>query len=322
MTRALRNNRLGEAARRLSPLVSSTQRRTVVVAPASDSAGTALQPLLLDPVAGRSGSTLVMKLLGTSDAIVFDRVEPFENRYIAYLCHLVGRIDAEPSAGWGMDALLNGPADRLETFPFRPGSLDKAEFSARLLHHGWTALAESFSSVSGTAKRFYAEKTYGDHAERMRRAGTEPRMINLVRDPRDIVSSVRAFDAKRGYHGFGRAEGQSDRAYLTAFLEAIRTNLDRMQRRAAEFDHVWLRYEDVVTDLDGTARRLSDWLAVELDPAAGAPAGRAYRRHATTTTPEESIGRWRNDLSDDDLEEVERVLGDRLRTHGYDAGTG
>lgn len=60
-----------------------------------------LQPVLAAGGSGRSGSTLLMALLGSSDAIAFDRVYPFETRYLTYLSqHALlltgGWVDPDP----------------------------------------------------------------------------------------------------------------------------------------------------------------------------------------------------------------------------------
>ena len=45
-------------------------------------------------------------------------------------------------------------------------------------------------------------------------AGIPVRAIDLVRDPRDIFTSILDFDERRGFFGFGRQPGQSDLDYV------------------------------------------------------------------------------------------------------------
>ena len=54
-----------------------------------------LNPLLILDLGGRSGSTLLMQLLGTSPQIAFDRVYPSEVRYLTYLLRWAKMLDQE-----------------------------------------------------------------------------------------------------------------------------------------------------------------------------------------------------------------------------------
>src|SRR5438045_1003360 len=49
-----------------------------------DFLGKYLTPILVAG-SGRSGTTMLMALLGTDPRVAFDRVYPFENRYLTYL---------------------------------------------------------------------------------------------------------------------------------------------------------------------------------------------------------------------------------------------
>jgi len=164
---------------------------------------------------------------------------------------------------------------------------------------------------------YYAEKTWADDLELLGRAGVEPRLINLVRDPRDVAASVRAFDEKRGHFGFGRLHDQTDAEFLAVLVGRMKQGLERMHRRAIRHDHAWVRYEDLVRDPDRVALRLSTWLGVELSADGGAPRGRDYRRHSTTKSQAASIGRWRKDLSSSDIAIIEMGLGGEMLRLGY-----
>ena len=54
----------------------------------------------------------------------------------------------------------------------------------------------------------------------------DSREVFLVRDFRDMVSSILAFNAKRGARGFGRAAAETDAGYVTAWSDGgYTTNL-------------------------------------------------------------------------------------------------
>jgi hypothetical protein len=74
-----------------------------------------------------------------------------------------------------------------------------------------------------------------------------------------------------------------------------------------------------VNDLPGTAERLGSWLGVELD-AKSVVRDKAYRaKHMTADSPEQSIGRWRNELEPEVAERFTNELGPELRAVGIEA---
>lgn len=317
---------------RIVPAIVTTQRlsrrslgpplrrkKHVPNVPASDIGPGPVQPLLVDPLVGRSGSTLLMSILATSPAIAFDRVHPYEHRYLTYLIRLVQNVDGTSLAppGWNMTQLLEGPLYQIGPIPFRPVSVDPADLAVRLTRHLWAAFTESILMPGKEPRRYYAEKTWGDALEVLAKAGINVKLINLVRDPRDVAASIRAFDDKRGYYGFGRQPGQSDVEYLDALVDRIKRSLQRMEQRAGCHEHAWVRYEDLVADPRRVVERLSSWLGVALDPGPAEPRGKNYRRHATTASPMASVGRWRNELSTSAVACIEGALGREMRRFEY-----
>ncbi len=283
---------------------------------AEPSAGGSLQPLLVDMIEGRVGSTLLMQLLGTSPDIVFDRVYPFENRYLHCLLSAVRHVDQplrdrpEPGAA----GVLDGSGGSL---PFVPLSLDPVQLRDGAVSALWAAFCAATEAFSGAPGRFYAEKALADDVDLLVRSGVAARVVHLVRDPRDVVASVRAFDAKRGYPGFGRRPGDDDAADLDRLLRGMRDRFDAFERRAGLVDSRLVRYEDLVRDLAGVAAELGTWLGAALDPAAVERGRAAMARHMTSADPESSIGRWRRDLDPADADRVVEVLGPAMRRHGY-----
>ena len=150
----------------------------------------------------------------------------------------------------------------------------------------------------------------------------EARIVHIVRDGRDVACSllekpwlrraqVRADDAGVPYGAYarfwveperrGEFETVSDtrraawvwRSYVTA-------------ARAAE-GTLEIRYEDLVTDPAGVASSLAAHLDVRAEPLAAA----LERAHAS------SVGRYRTELSAEQLEDVEEEAGALLRELGY-----
>jgi hypothetical protein len=152
----------------------------------------------------------------------------------------------------------------------------------------------------------------------------EARIVHIVRDGRDVACSL----LERGWLRAGR-DGADDAglpygreprfwvepARAAAFREA--TDARRAAwawrryvsaARAARAGVFELRYEHLAADPDATAAELGDYLGAPVVPLATAL--RAV--HAS------SVGRWRRDLSAEQLADVLDEAGDLLRELGYD----
>jgi hypothetical protein len=80
---------------------------------------------------------------------------------------------------------------------------------------------------------------------------------------------------------------------------------------------VLVRYEDLVGDFAGQADRLAGWLGLRFDTAAVLADYEQRRHHMTTRNADESVGRWRRDLSAENARKIWDVLGDELEPLGY-----
>jgi hypothetical protein len=150
------------------------------------------------------------------------------------------------------------------------------------------------------------------------------REVILVRDFRDRLSSVFAWNEKRGDHGFGHDERMSKADYLT---ERVRVDahelLDRWRRRG-QAAHL-VRYEDLMLEPRATLTALFEHLQVEADErtlddllAVATRPSELLDTHRTVADPAQTIGRWRRDLPDELAEQCNEVLADVLEAFGYD----
>src|SRR5262245_6681528 len=105
--------------------------------------GKALTPILVAG-SGRSGTTMLMELLGTDPRVAFDRVYPFENRYLSYFAKfalLSGRLgkgeEPEGTRSSAFDTDVIGPPPWPTVPP--PGVSFMALPPAELLRGMWTA---------------------------------------------------------------------------------------------------------------------------------------------------------------------------------------
>jgi len=78
-----------------------------------------------------------------------------------------------------------------------------------------------------------------------------------------------------------------------------------------------VRYEDFVTDPQAYASKLEDLLGTTLDPGALVADKAVLDQHMTSATVRQSIGRWRDDLSPEEVSFIETRLGANMREFGY-----
>ena len=145
------------------------------------------------------------------------------------------------------------------------------------------------------------------------------RNLFLLRDPRDEMASIKAFNAKRGYAAFNWQPDDDDLSYARKICADRRGFLQHLVGFEPSARRHFLRYEDLVRRPAEETRRLSDWLGVELDHA-GADADASIRAvHMTAPDASASVERWRTDLGGDVQALFRDELGDELERLGYAA---
>lgn len=265
---------------------------------------------------GRVGSTLVMQLLATSPRVVFDRVYPFgEYRYLSY-CMRMADVAARPH---------DPEADRVTPFffassdagqiPWAPAVLDRDRLRPRLLEGLWQSMSGAMRAENPGAA-WYAEKLVGS-VDDIVAAGIPCVVLDVVRDPRDVLASIRSFTA-RGVDGLDQRPGDDQESYLERFITDAAVKLATIAA-PCPCTRVVLRYEDFASDLDGVARTLGGLLGESFDAATVVAARGSYAHHVTTSSVEESIGRWRTDLTAADADRIWGRLESQLTQLGYPA---
>jgi Sulfotransferase family len=248
------------------------------------------------PLSGRTGTTLLMNLLGTSPAIAFDRRYPAEYRIASYIARMSQRMTEpfRPGAHVGVTDFFFGPQPAWGPLPFRSDAVDIETWQPRLLRAMWASASDALLAAQPSAT-WYAEKLAVPDAL-LTQAGVEVLTIDLVRDPRDVLASRRAFLA-------GGAAGWVSGAHDVAAELAAR--LDELDAHPADLR---LRYEDLACNLELTAGQLAERLGVQLAPSdVDRP-----EDHVTTASATASVGRWRSDLDAADaaaLSAIARRLG-------------
>jgi hypothetical protein len=315
-----------------APIASIRGRRT----PLRSSFEPRRSPLMVTTL-GRTGSMLLMRLLSAHPEVLVYRPHRFEQRIASYWADVLLSL-AEP-AGYIRQIApppdVDDPAWWLGRGAPVPWGLRDAPVQQWLGGDAVEDLAVSFQQrIEALYDRIVATTDTADapmFAEKcnLRAAGVlaelypESREIFLVRDFRDMVSSILSFNAQRGAAGFGRGGAASDADYVSS-LGGWATGLLCAWERRRDSAHL-VRYEDLVMDQERTLAGILDYLGID----SGSRTVAALRAgideqlpeladHATTDGPEASVGRWREDLTPDLAQRCERALAPALAAFGYD----
>jgi hypothetical protein len=265
---------------------------------------------------GRSGSTLLMQLLATSPDIVFDSRYPSQYRFLSYFARLAAMATEpfDPGRHPSTQEFFYGPGQVWGPVPFASEVIDVASLAPGMLAGLWVSFSDHLRARHPHV-RYYAEKLEVS-LPALCEAGIPVRIIDLVRDPRDVLASVRSFLA-RGGEGFGWRAGMTDDEHLDVFARSWALRVEAMRRVPEGVDRELVRYEDLAVDLPGAAREIGRWLGAELDAEAVQAARSELAHHVTTDSVEASIGRWRHDLTPAEVARVEEVTGPLLDELGY-----
>jgi LPS sulfotransferase NodH len=154
------------------------------------------------------------------------------------------------------------------------------------------------------------------------RAYPEAAVLHIIRDGRDVVCSLLERGWLREREGHDDA-GQPYGTHARAWVEPERRDEFTRAREATRAAWAWrryltaareapehtleIRYEEIATDPTAAAERIAGRL--DTDPEELAVALREVHSR--------SIGRWRRDLTPEQIEDVEREAGPLLRELGY-----
>lgn len=296
------------------------------------------RPLLVTTL-GRTGSSHLIALLGSHPGVVVYRPYELEARYISYwsqvflsLSHPKSwmvplQADDRSDPGWvfGSDK-LNLIHYRL--YPEMSGWF-QGEYGEALLAFCRQSLAQHYDQVARIrgkeGYRYYCEKFLpGRFTQSVRRLFPTSKEVLLVRDFRDMYCSIRGFNRKRGFDGFGREQFDDDADYIGSALKNGASQLvkDWEERR----DRACLvRYEDLILNPEAVLERVFAYLEVDSSPkmvakvmenARGSNVDR-QREHQTSANPTRSVGRYKTELSRQEREICESAFESSLLAFGY-----
>ena len=294
------------------------------------------QPILITTF-GRTGSMLLMRLLTSHPEIMSFKPYRFEQRITSYwidalltFADPVSYLRGVAPQGAVADQTWWVGRDAPMPSPLRDASLQEwfggeaVEALAEITQQRIDAAYERIASDLGAGpERLFAEKSNLRVSSVAAELYPHGRELFLVRDFRDMVCSVLAFNRKRGVSGFGRAKASSDADYVEQ-LGGWAESLARAWERRRERAHL-VRYEDLVLDPGPALARTLDYAGIDSSEQtiAGMVEGLADElpelgEHRTTDSPRSSVGRWRRDLDADVIAACERTFGPALELFGYE----
>ncbi|BBZ40924.1 sulfotransferase [Mycobacterium conspicuum] len=303
--------------------IRGTQRLTSAFTPS-------MQPIMVTS-AGRSGSTWLMRMLAQHPDVVVHEQFPYETFACSYWMHFI-QVLAAPGDNSQVESLhFWRDTRRIAPFPYffvDSSHMSKPTGAQATLDRWYSGQVEEFARVAQatvesfyracarenkrTTPAFFAEKVApAGHYWTMQQLYPRARQIFLVRDPRDYLASVLAFNARvrervggaalTGFDGFGREAVETDEEYV----EVIRTSMlsfVELWKRRSQYSAL-VRYEDLIRSPAEQVRAMLD--SLELDSSgdivdamvkAGNEATADVNAHRTSPDVSSSIGRWKRDL--------------------------
>lgn len=271
---------------------------------------------------GRAGTSLLMARLAGHPDILVAGEHPFEIKQIGYYAAAFNALTLPADRVRSTDPNTMLAKDKRFSIGSNPWAGDPALgpafaqfWNERLpdaLRHGFSAAIESFYDIVAaetgkTAARHFAEKIGSVDLAREGAAyffGGADEII-MIRDPRDVVCSSKHF-----WKRAAEASVKTLRGQYAGFL--------RPRREAGARQHV-VRYEDLVTAPDQTMAGVFRFLGLQPDGAARDARREAeiFAVHGTASSVQDSIGRWRRDLSDEEKDHANRELATLIERFGY-----
>lgn len=227
--------------------------------------------------APRSGTTLLMGLLGSFKNVAYVQKYPYEHRFAAYLASTYALLTSTkpgPSP-WQFEAEL--PNQRLTPFPFQGDDLSKAWYSGAFRDHMKAGLRASLEALAmgESAKRGYqgqsfwwAEKFPGRHESALVEIFQSFHLLSVVRNPLDIaLSRIRLASKKDGIwiHEGGPinlAETVDHEIHKVHDVAMAHQDVARRQSQP----HLLLRYENAVDDKAWALDQIATTFEFEIDP--------------------------------------------------------
>lgn len=193
------------------------------------------------------------------------------------------------------------------------------------------AAPPTIGSVLGTCFLLYAERqgkvrwgdkrpSHAQHLDAIFAMFPDAQFVNVVRDPRATVASVR----KIGWYGGDLVAG-------TDLWERSIRAVDRWRPRLAPDQLFELQYEELVAEPRESLERVADFLGLAREHVddmllfhekSDVPKDRTFHPRVSTPVTTEAVRAWEDVLTAEEAAFVEHVLAAEMRRYGYPPSAG
>jgi hypothetical protein len=256
----------------------------------------------------RSGTTMLRLMLNRHSRLCV----PPESHFVT---RLYDRFPTPPPPARFLDALAAD--DRFREWRLPVSAIALPAEPAPSWGALFDAVFRAYAASQGKAR--WGDKTpiYVSRIDALRAIfGPEIKVVQIVRDGRDVVASMRGMKWNRGTVWDNAVTWRAD-------VEKARAD----GRAAGPAVYHEVVYERVIADPEAELRAVCRHLGEAYEPAmleffadaATAIPPHRQRWHANTTRPanDSAVGRWRQDLSPAEVAAVEWAAGDLLASLGY-----
>lgn len=269
---------------------------------------------------GRAGSTMIMRALSRHQDVLTREVFPYETRFRQY-------VEVARHNGREFLSFEAEPWHSVQYHPFQGNDRLGRRWAAAAPRPASEDSALSFYAEvareqgRGEAPAWILEKGIGVNLViQILESDPRARALFMFRDPRDTYYSMKAFNRKAGYPG-GFHENLGDEAMFRNIIgvwRRFRRLKDQMPRRVMRGVYERLAagrvapYERILhrLGLDASEVQLTAMLAED-------NWDRASAKHSTSASARDSIGRWREEASEEDRRIFEGFSRD-IEQMGYE----
>lgn len=299
-----------------------------------------LQPLMVTTY-GRTGSNWLMRLLQQHPQILAYRPFEYEPRVGSYWMHILKTLSEPTSYLQALATKLSDeywwlghesspselvtPDPQVQQWIGRKSIESTATFCQSKIEEFYdqVAIVQSQTGAIYFAEKYSPAKFFEFTHMIMQELYPQSREIILVRDFRDMVCSILAYNEQKGTVSFGREGVGNDEEFLKRVRLGALDLLRNYESRSSQA-HL-LRYEDLISRPVETLSALLHYLSLESKPSTvegmiqrASEETPGMQTHRTSPNSEKSIGRWRRDL-DPSLQAVcQEAFGDILEEFGYE----
>ena len=295
-----------------------------------------LRPLMVTCL-GRTGTTLLMRLLSAHSDVVVHQRHPLETRTATYWMH-VAKVLGEPGAffepGRWIPHFAQLELVRANPFSSPPWVNERSlvewatgEHAAGLTTFCRRTIDDFYERVASdqgkSGARAFAEKQFPSLiADVLAEVDDSTLELVSIRDPRDMLCSYLATHWWREFFGYGDDPAAAVRL-VHELAPQLRLLVDFWHRRRSRAHLV--RYEDLVAQPAEALESILAFAGLSSSPETvrgmvehGFADTAELREHRTTQSLDASVRRWRRDLEPELQELSEDVFGEAIEAFGYE----